>query len=261
MKFDITAITNALAPYKNQLEQLYLWNADISGLVDFGLISKDELSDLLQQSIYNREVKVKNIVHHALHNYYISDRTKFEELSMWIIVKWGGIRAASKKETILLINNFIEKGIQPFERIASYSKVASFMCPEECIIYDARVAYTLNWLILSRNAGTKFFPIPLGRNSKMKAFDMDVLIRLKHIDKYHIEDAFHIEQKYISNRDKQLYIPKNEAYCCMNTLIKAVHQKLWNDERKELYFTEMLLFSIADNFITKEITESIRIQL
>ncbi|MGP9668408.1 hypothetical protein ACT3TV_09865, partial [Psychrobacter sp. AOP31-A1-22] len=35
-----------------------------------------------------------------------------------------------------------------FETISSLSKVASFLDPEKYFIYDARVAYSLNWLIL-----------------------------------------------------------------------------------------------------------------
>ena len=69
-----------------------------------------------------------------------------------------------------------------YNRIANISKVASYMYPEKYCIYDSRVAYTLNWIILSQNTGNMFFPIPEGRNSKMIAFDMRGLIRLYNMD-------------------------------------------------------------------------------
>jgi len=56
------------------------------------------------------------------------------------------------------------------------------MFPEKHFIYDSRVTYSLNWIILSENAGNRFFPIPEGQNSKMRAFEMNILICLKDID-------------------------------------------------------------------------------
>ncbi|WP_052444510.1 hypothetical protein [Flammeovirga sp. OC4] len=257
MTYEIATIVEALQPYKEELASLYSWKSDLSRLVELQVISTSELDELLQLPIFEKEIRVKKIVHDALHSFYQQDKEKFEELSMWLIVNWGGIRAANREDTLPIVYNFIEKGEKPFSRIASYSKVASFMYPEECIIYDARVAYTLNWILLSREASTQFFPMPLGRNSKMNAFDIEVLLRLKHKERYQIDSPLAMEKQFIANRDKQLYIPKDEAYPKMNQLIKAIHLELWQDGRKELYYTEMLLFSMADTFVTKEIVESV----
>ena len=79
---------------------------------------------------------------------------------------------------------FLRTDRPKFKRIASTSKVGGFMTPTKNIIYDSRVAYTMNWIILSEDAGDRFFPIPEGRNSKMQAFDLDVLIRLKFLNIY-----------------------------------------------------------------------------
>ena len=114
------------------------------------------------------------------------------------------------------------------------------------------------WIILSENAGQKFFPIPEGRNSKMSAFDMNVLIRLKYISKYTPNDIKDLDNRlFVNNVDKEIFIDKKEAYFELNNLVKQINQLLWKgDKEKEqnLHFTEMLLFSIADREVFMEIT-------
>jgi hypothetical protein len=132
------------------------------------------------------------------------------------------------------------------------------MFPGSNVIYDSRVSYSLNWIILSQNAGNYYFPIPEGRNSKMSAFDLNVLIRLKNIANYktnNIEDLDH--KLFISNCDKKLFINKNDAYSELNKIIKQINIKLWHGDKEKqnnLYYTEMLLFAIADKEIFKDIT-------
>ena len=132
------------------------------------------------------------------------------------------------------------------------------MFPEKNVIYDSRVAYALNWIILSENAGQKYFPIPEGRNSKMIAFDLNVLIRLKNITNYQITDIKQLDHRlFIQNCDKKIFINKKDAYCELNNLIKEISIKLWKGEKNKeenLYFTEMLLFSIADREVFRDIT-------
>ncbi|WP_233265973.1 hypothetical protein [Formosa sp. L2A11] len=137
------------------------------------------------------------------------------------------------------------------------------MYPEKYIIYDSRVAYALNWIILSRNAGAHFFPIPSGRNSKMIAFDMNVLIRLKNTEHYAPQSISDMDKKrFISPKDKSLYIPEQEAYMELNKLIKDISIKLWDsDKAKMLYYTEMLLFSIADREVFADITKRLSINI
>ena len=133
------------------------------------------------------------------------------------------------------------------------------MFPEECIIYDSRVAYSLNWILLSQNAGHKFFPIPDGRNSKISAFNMDTLIRLKYVHKYVAPDKISLSnKKYISKIDGELYISKERAYQTLNFLIKEIAKRLWVGQKEkcdQLFFTEMLLFSIADREVFLDITK------
>lgn len=91
------------------------------------------------------------------------------------------------------------------------------------------------------------------------AFNMDTLIRLKYIERYKPNCTTDLEKKqYINEIDKSLYIDKNSAYSVLNKLIKEVNANLWHDDdekRKHLFYTEMLLFSIADREIFNDITE------
>ena len=92
----------------------------------------------------------------------------------------------------------------------------------------------------------------------MSAFDLNVLIRLKNISVYKPADIKQLDHRlYIKNSDKQLFINKKDAYSELNNLVKQISQKLWKgDKEKEqnLYFTEMLLFSIADREVFMDIT-------
>ena len=62
---------------------------------------------------------------------------------------------------------------------------------------------------------------------------------------------------FINNADKKLFINKKDAYFELNNLIKIINEKLWsgdNEKEQNLYYTEMLLFSIADREIFMDIT-------
>lgn len=187
---------------------------------------------------------------------YIADCLKMTIFVIGILGLTSDI--GSIPDTLILIKDFLNQDKPNFNRIASSSKVGAYMYPERNVIYDSRVAYSLNWIILSENAGQKYFPIPEGRNSKMSAFDLNVLIRLKNISNYQTTDIEHLDHKlFIKNCDKKIFINKKDAYSELNNLVKQIHKNLWiGDKAKEenLYFTEMLLFSIADREVFRDIT-------
>ncbi len=75
---------------------------------------------------------------------------------------------------------------------------------------------------------------------------------------YKIDHHNQIDKRFINNRDKALFIPKEEAYSEMIKLITTINQQLWSgDKASKLYFTEMLLFAMADTIVIKEITANI----
>lgn len=257
-KFNIEKIVNYLERYKSELPNLYKWNAKIDKLVELEVLTANQVEEINQQKPYEKELLIKKSVGQKLIETLKTNKTLFDKLSLWIIKDWGGILTANDNDTIKLINNFLQQDNPDFKRIASSSKVGAYLYPEKNIIYDSRVAYSLNWIILSENAGQKYFPIPEGRNSKMSAFDLNVLIRLKNIAIYQPKNISYLDNRlFIKNSDQHLFINNNIAYSELNKLVKAVHQKLWkgdSEKEKKLYFTEMLLFSIADKEVFMDIT-------
>lgn len=256
--FQIEKIVSYLDKYKPDLQNLYRWNPKVESLIDLNICSESQVNKINSKSHFERELILKEIIGTNLNESYKSNPSLFEKLCVWVIKDWGGITFNSYQETFKLIEAFLNKDKPSFTRIASTSKIGSFMFPERNVIYDSRVAYSLNWIILSENAGNIFFPIPEGRNSKMSAFDLNVLIRLKNISAYQTENIKDLDHRlFITNSDKKLFIDKKEAYFELNNLLKQVNQRLWKgDSQKEdkLYYTEMLLFSIADREIFMEIT-------
>lgn len=257
-KFNIDKIVNYLEKYKSNLSNLYKWNAKIDRLVEFGVLTKNQVQEINKLKPFEKGLLLKKKVGKKLNETLNTNKAIFDKLCLWVIKDWGGILTANDNDTINLITNFLNQDKPDFKRIASSSKVGAYLFPEKNIIYDSRVAYSLNWIILSENAGQKYFPIPEGRNSKMSAFDLNVLIRLKNISFYQPNSISVLDNKlFIKNSDKQIFIDKKIAYSELNKLVIEVNQKLWQgnyEKQRNLYFTEMLLFSIADREIFTDIT-------
>jgi hypothetical protein len=267
--FNIGKIADYLGKYKDQLDVLYEWEVNnTQKLAEIGVANETEIAELKYSDLshFQKTQRLKDILSKALDNCPI-DSPKFERIALWIIRDWGGIHNGSDSDTIKCVKAFLRADKPAFDRIASSSKVGGFMPQTQTqrIIYDSRVAYTMNWIILSENAGNKFFPIPEGRNSKMQAFNLDVLIRLKFLDIYRPDKTRGWKYgRYISTKDREIFIPKADAYFELNRLVGQVNELLWNDDntrRREPFYTEMLLFAIADRGVFEDITERTRIEI
>lgn len=174
------------------------------------------------------------------------------ELDFWVINKWGGINSfkdteRNKQKIISFKDEISHKRsmlVSSFDTISSLSKIASFMYPEDFVIYDARVIFSLNWLIYSVNVSSKpkkYFPIPNGRNSKLSQYDMKTIINIGH----------NVQNK---NDESKLYFSKKDAYFSYCKFIKENVEEIMGIGAKP-YELEMLLFVIADVEIFKEISK------
>lgn len=161
----------------------------------------------------------------------------------WVIQEWGGIKSFKRHEKndakILkflneLDNNSLTK--ISFERISSFSKVASFIKPKDYVIYDSRVIYALNWLLFNYAPNEMLFIQPEGRNSELAKYDMQTIFRLSG-------------QKYKYRGHKKAY----QEYC---ELIKALSIVVYG-KGSQPYLLEMLLFTIAPDFIVKDIEKKV----
>ena len=151
-KFDVTKIATYLKRYKNQLDDLYDWKSNFQRLVEIAVINEAELIELQSSNLshFQKDERLKDILSKAFKD-CVDDREQFKRIALWIIRDWGGIRSSSDSNTIKCVDDFFATDKPAFHRIASASKVGGFKTPTKRIIYDSRVAYTMNWIILSEN--------------------------------------------------------------------------------------------------------------
>lgn len=161
----------------------------------------------------------------------------------WVIQDWGGIGSFKKNErNDKRIVKFLEElkdgklTKANFDAISSLSKVASFMHPEEYVIYDSRVIYGLNWLLFNFSDSKKLFPQPVGRSAALSKYDMQTIFRLsgKRYEYYSHKEAFH-------------------EYC---KLIKQL-----SSDKTAPYLLEMFIFAIAPSWVVQDIQETVSLKI
>ena len=176
-------------------------------------------------------------------------------IDFWIVNNWGGIRGFKPNErNVEKVRRFkkqLEKrklSLDCFSTISSLSKISSFIDPENFVIYDSRVIYTLNWLILTcenqNGFKKKYFPMPSGRNKIIANFDMNTIVNISHISEY-VENT-------------ELYVSQQNAYFQFCDFIKTNTELIYGENSKP-YELEMLLFTLADKEIFEELKERIKI--
>ena len=164
----------------------------------------------------------------------------------WVIQEWGGITSLKKNEKndnlITKLDSELDIGTltRPiFSIISSLSKVASFIDHTKYAIYDSRVIYSLNWLLFKYSETTEFYPQPSGRNSKLSEFELNTILNLSG--------------RQIS------YIEHKTAYHDYCNLLKHLSLEVYG--KYEPYHIEMLLFTIAPNYIVDDIKNSISLSI
>ena len=137
-----------------------------------------------------------------------------------------------------------------FSTISSLSKISSFLDPDKYVIYDSRVIYALNYLILTGENKDefkhKYFPMPSGRNKIIADFDMNTIINIFHAGKY--------------GTNKELIIPQQQAYFDFCNFVRTYTKSIYGSSAKP-YELEMLLFTIADKEIFYDIKKNIKLTI
>lgn len=194
---------------------------------------------------YEKNIRLKQVVEKSPKANY-----KDEKLNSWIIKDWGGIHNfnTENQDRIRKFKLELDKGLltkKSFETISSLSKLSAFYEPKKYIIYDSRVVFTLNWLLLkTNNTQYRFFPMPESRNTDLKKYDLSTLINLINSDK---------------ETDK-LYFNEHEAYFKLCELVKKLSERVFEDN-KYPYYLEMLLFQIAAKEILAEIKAKVKVTI
>ena len=173
-----------------------------------------------QTTLYEKNIFLKENLSNLL------EKDTDLELHYWIVRKWGGIirfqqNEKNNKKIITFKKELLENKLSrnSFSTISSLSKIASFLNPKKYVIYDSRVTYSLNYLLLI-SGENKFFPFVKGRNSTLNEYEYSKKLKNnKSYTFYKRESAYHI-------------------YC--NLILEL--SKIFNDKP---YNLEMLLFTIA----------------
>lgn len=197
------------------------------------------------------------------------------KLSKWIVEDWGGITTGKNKSLEKCIEDAEESAksheaqgystdqIFEFYRIASWSKHIAFRHPKHYAIYDARVIYSLNWLLFKAGS-KKYFPFPSSRNSVMELLDYRILLYIHHYTKDGVMDLLkedikareesHNAKSKVSGKLKgELFVEEKKAFSGYCNLLKQIADKLYPKDTAGLTKVEMMLFSLADKDIAPEV--------
>lgn len=189
------------------------------------------------------------------HKWCLND--SFYDLCRFIIHDWGGIRTfnveTSRIDSFLADCDKLEKNVS-LDCISSLSKVAAFYKPADNFIYDSRVAYSLNWILLSKDYDGPFFPIPDSQVKAIRDYNLPTILRLK-----------------TKKNDKDLFIDKRKAYSVYCSLIKGVYsslkkkkgniiKKYENDVEENPCLVEMMLYAYVEKAVG-EIKDSISVKM
>jgi hypothetical protein len=218
-------------------EKNYSWNFDMKSTTCLTEHEKSIIEN--ERTKFTKVMKLRTIIAEKMDGCYDNF-----DLDFWIINKWGGIRAfkddpnGKNRNKILNFKSHLDRGFLTkdiFRTISSLSKISSFIEPTKYVIYDSRVTYALNWLLLTTKndlSNTRFFPIPKGRNTKINAYDMNDII--------------------FENNHDNLFYTQEEAYFEFCKFICSLSKGIYGDNKNPCIL-EMLLFTISVEEIVDEI--------
>ena len=242
-------VIEKLKEFSNQidLKERFDFNFDITDKI---FSSKETKQLSTDKNPFDQNVRLKWILSEK---YKVNSEQNF--IDFWIVNNWGGIRGFKPNErNIEKVRRFkkqLEKrklSLDCFSTISSLSKISSFIDPENFVIYDSRVIYTLNWLILTcenqNGFKEKYFPMPSGRNKIIANFDMNTIVNISHISEY-VENT-------------ELYVSQQNAYFEFCDFIKTNTELIYGKNSKP-YELEMLLFTLADKEIFKDLKKRLKI--
>jgi len=143
-------VIDRLVKYSKEikLDEEYDYEFEISEAI-FEPSEMEELEKI--ENLFERNVSLKKLLKEKYKT--SSDTTKID---FWIINKWGKIRGFKENDVnVRKIKSFKNQlnsnkmSLDIFGTISSLSKISSFIDPDRFVIYDSRVIYALNYLILT----------------------------------------------------------------------------------------------------------------
>ncbi|EMR47915.1 hypothetical protein [Pseudomonas putida] len=236
-------VTEFLRERKDDLPSLYGWT------FDHGLASSEFDISFSGETSFDRTLELKTGLRDLVRS--TSCEAEHGRVATYFIKVWGGITRFSKvSETLELFSSYkgstaVPAGFKPsFKLISSWSKWASIVCPDWACIYDARVAYSLNAINYLTGAKHPIFPMPDGRNTRLKMLDITTLLLGERLLPGESSDPKSMRKKH--------FVSEQDAYPQYLSIVRKVSKDLWGDE-KHIHEVEMLLFALADGEIYQEV--------
>jgi len=201
---------------------------------------------------------------------------EFLKSAFWVIQDWGKIALKRIKNNNdqtndNIVNNFSKKiykgdldlDVREANIISSLSKVASFLKPDRCAIYDSRAVLSLNWLLFKYNKifckKELYFPQPEGAGIASD-LDLKFIIRMAEESPLSLSDFNKSLKNEIQYEEREKYL----MYCTlMKDLSDVLYKKLNLNEhgfKNYPYIAEMFLFVFSDRdlkYLDQDILKSI----
>lgn len=187
-------------------------------------ISKDEQNRLTTIGAFHGQLELKRLVGELLQGSFTN-----WNVDEWIVHQWGGIRAfnISRHDRIIEFRDHLVHGrLLPieFQRISSLSKIASFASRDRFFIYDSRVAFSLDGLLLKMwqknpQLPVRFFPLPPapgGRNEMMRRMIFQLCPTATY---FSMEETYIEYNNLILDLSKEKKIKKNLPPCWIEMLL------------------------------------------
>ena len=193
---------------------------------DCPLLSVSEINELEKESPLKRQIKLKRLVSKEL-----MDNFEHWDANEWIVHEWGGIRRfnVNNHHRIFAFRDQLTHGsLDNLNCISSLSKIASFVRPQSFFVYDSRVAFAINGILLDfvkqhpkeRNH-VVFFPIPSAPGQRKQQMEFAI-------------------NRTVLNAP---FIPEADSYIDYNKLVLTLGKKLNNNQPP--CWVEMLLFELG----------------
>jgi hypothetical protein len=234
--------------HKHKLSEIYGFKFKTDDEVLFTANDREKIAK--ESNFFEKNLRLKEIVSEKLEEAK-TDEGRFRYYE-WIVKNWGGIYTfqGTKDKIADFIDSVKEGRSAQFSGISSYSKIMSFVDPTKYFIYDSRVAYALNWLLLKHSTSeTLYFRVPDGRNTDLRDYDIETIVNIYNI----------AGNESAKNYPKKIYYPKRDVYLIYNSFIRQLHNEMKTAVEKP-YYIEMLLFALFD-VIIEEVKNTVKINI
>lgn len=147
----------------------------------------------------------------------------------------------------------------PLEGISSWSKWLNFVWPKWALIYDARIAFSLNSIQYLLDVDARAFPVPVGRDNLLSRVDMQSLVAIKYQQRRGCKvpeldrDAPRKSNSTLSRWLDAGVIPGASAYAHYLKVMNRARDALQADTPNALVECEMLLFYASNRNVVHDL--------